>query len=439
MGVDRLRKNKGGLVFVIIVALLLFGSAIAEMGLVFRVTSKQTNQLGMDKLEVIGGKAYVTIVFSRSASQGGTCKIDQVRAAGRTFSGWNTFTIPVELNANNTVVARTMAMSQPHWVAYTIYIRITEPGESEQSSLSDNTQELDEEAPDVMGLESTGETKSAYSNLFRIFNYADGYYLIEVNATRYTIRDTEEYKEAHQAEEAAEESAPAEEADEEAAEGGVGEEEGEAYSAEDSVAGQVAKLYGNDILKYLVIPADKEIPAGMDKEVIIIRQPVENVYLSSENAYGLLEDLDLTDRLASVGLKAEDVTSDSLKKLLEKDEKDKDYLPFAGSYDDWDLKTLIKTDAGLAIQSSEILPDDEDTIEEDLENLQRLGSRSAQLELAMFIDRSRDEKNDLAKAEWYKVYGIIFDEQEKAEKLYDAAVAKASASEKEKALAELED
>ena len=61
MGVDRLRKNKGGLVFVIIVALLLFGSAIAEMGLVFRVTSKQTNQLGMDKLEVIGGELEDTI------------------------------------------------------------------------------------------------------------------------------------------------------------------------------------------------------------------------------------------------------------------------------------------------------------------------------------------------------------------------------------------
>lgn len=107
---------------------------------------------------------------------------------------------------------------------------------------------------------------------------------------------------------------------------------------------------------------------------------------------------------------------------------------YGGTYDKWDLKTMIQKKINFALESAEILPSDEKTIDKDMENLVRLGQRSAQMELAMFIDRSEDEQNDLAAAEWYKVYGVIYGQTEKAEQLYQAAVN--AASEKEKTEAE---
>ena len=43
----------------------------------------------------------------------------------------------------------------------------------------------------------------------------------------------------------------------------------------------------------------------------------------------------------------------------------------------------------------------------------------------MIVDRSEDEKDDQAKAEWIKVYGVIFGCEDQANALYDKTVQQA--------------
>ena len=181
----------------------------------------------------------------------------------------------------------------------------------------------------------------------------------------------------------------------------------------------IAGLYENEIIKYLIIPEGKEVPAGMDKEVIIISQPADKTYISSEDAFRMIADLGAEKNILATGLE---------------EFKDSDEYAWGGTCDDWDLRTFIMKKINLAIQSSEILPSDDKTLEKDLENMIRLGERSAQMDIGMFVDRSSDEKNGLAKAEWYKVYGVIYNCTDKAESLYKKAVG--AASEKEKSEAE---
>ena len=186
----------------------------------------------------------------------------------------------------------------------------------------------------------------------------------------------------------------------------------------ESISEKIAKLYENEIIKYLVIPEGREVPAGMDKEVIIISQPSEKVYISSENAMEFFKQLGAEKKIAAAGME---------------EYKESGEYAYGGTYDKWDLKTFIMNKIDLAVESGEILPSDKKTLEKDLENMIRLGERSAQLDMAMFIDRSGDEKNALAKAEWLKVYGILCNSYEKAESLYDEAVSAASEKEKEEA------
>ncbi len=384
----------------------------------------------LDKLEIKGGQAYATIRFAKP--DGGAASVDRLRANGQELSGSNVFTIPVELNANNKIVARTTAMSVPHWIEYSIFIAMDEPGKEtkeEGNDLSENLTEMDEEAPSILGLVSAGETKTDYSDLVKIFNYEGGYYLVEIDAVRDTARDTVEQrtqlelaamKEAEKPEEsAAETENEAEEA-----------EEGSSSAAVESISDKIAKLYENEIIKYLVIPEGKEVPAGLDKEVIIISQPLDKTYVSSASALEMLAALGAAENIAAVGLGEKDVTVPEIAEAMKKEDG---AVAYAGAYDDWDLRQFILQKLNFAVQSSDILPKDEKTIEEDMENLVRLGQRSAQMEMAMFIDRSEDEANSLAAAEWYKVYGVLFGCTEQAEKCYQDVIGKASEKEKEEA------
>lgn len=388
----------------------------------------------LDKLEVKNGQAYATITFKKK--NGGAASMDSLRANGQTYSGFNTFTIPVELNANNKVVGRTTAMSVPHWIEYTIFIAMDEPGKEKEDKqdVSENKTEMDEEAPEILGLEAKDETEIVYSDLIRIFNYEDGYYLIEIDAVQDTARDTLENrtqieldalakaKEKKESEENAEEPA-----EEEALE------EGGSSSAEESISDMIAQLYKNEIIKYLVIPVGKEVPAGLDKEVIIISQPLDKAYIASEEALEMISAIGAQKNITAVGLEKEDVKNEEILKRMEKEAGEDGAILYAGPFDDWDLRSFITGKMNFAVQSSLILPRDEKTLEEDMENLVRLGQRSAQLELAMFIDRSEDETNALATAEWYKAYGVLFGCADQAEALYKDVVNAASDKDKQEA------
>ena len=53
-----------------------------------------------------------------------------------------------------------------------------------------------------------------------------------------------------------------------------------------------AALYLNKVIKYLIVPENVEIPAGLDKEVIVVRQPADHVYAGSNKTISLMEDWD---------------------------------------------------------------------------------------------------------------------------------------------------
>ena len=45
------------------------------------------------------------------------------------------------------------------------------------------------------------------------------------------------------------------------------------------------------MIKYLIVPENVEIPAGLDKEVIVVRQPADHVYAGSNKTISLMEEL----------------------------------------------------------------------------------------------------------------------------------------------------
>ena len=169
------------------------------------------------------------------------------------------------------------------------------------------------------------------------------------------------------------------------------------------------KLYMGNVVKYLIVPEGAVIPAGLDKDVIVINQPVESAYVASTDALNILDKLDLTDNVTALGMEKEDCTVDSLTAALEDGS-----VTFAGKDEDTDYKALVKSQCGISILSSDILPTEEADTEAKENLLKDSAEKNSTLKIPFIVDRSADEKDANAKAEWEKAYEAIFvtDEEE---------------------------
>ena len=383
-----------------------------------------------DKVIVKGGKAYAVIRFvSTSGSQ---TEYKYVKASGGVFypTSDGKFTVPVALNANNRILGMTSKMSAAHEIEYTIYVQLkkaqsaTSTGSggslsTEEEEKDDPDSKLDKTAPEILGLEFKENIKTSGARYLKLFQYDQGVVLAEVDLRRDTVLDTDEAAKAlAQADKEAKEAPQTVQSDEPA---------DTAQITSDYVAAQ----YQGDILKYLLVPAGVELPAGLEKDYLIVSVPASNVYLMDETLAGTLDQL---GALKNVSVVPEDCENATLYDMLESGEK----LP-GGTWEKPDYRTLIKEKVALGLIGTEPLPLSEQALTERKETvpereeltaveyrnrLTKLTDRFAVLDIPLVVDRSADEPEARGQAAWLKLYGILFGKQDAAGKLYDAAIAK---------------
>lgn len=428
--------------------------------------------ISCSKITVTNGQAYATIAFS--SPYYGYVKANGNKYMANVSGGSSIFTIPVELNKNNTIIGMTTRMSVAHEISYNIFISLAaaKKGGSTSSStgfvkadgtistISTDNSKLDTTAPEIMGLEYKAETKLAYAEYFKMYHYDEGITLLEIDMTKDTERDpekqTEDDKKAEDTDTAAAEDTAAATDEEEAA--AASDSKKTSTEKAKDLTEKTKELYEGNVVKYLIVPKDVEIPAGLDKDMIVIQLPVEKTYVASEDALKLLdEQLDAAESIKAVGMEQKDCQIENIAKAME-DKK----ISFDGAFDDLDYKALVKDEIDFAILPSEFLPgnakDEEDAdaadetadtkaedqkddkddkttdekadedktpeelLKEENERLSDTAERLATLTIPMLVDRSADEKTDLAKAEWLKVYGVIFGCEDQANELFQKMV-----------------
>lgn len=422
--------------------------------------------ISCSKITVTNGQAYATIAFS--SPYYGYVKANGNKYMANVSGGSSIFTIPVELNKNNTIIGMTTRMSVAHEISYNIFISLAaaKKGGSTSSStgfvkadgtistISTDNSKLDTTAPEIMGLEYKAETKLAYAEYFKMYHYDEGITLLEIDMTKDTERDPEKQTEDDKK---AEDTDTAAATDEEEAAAASNSKKTSTEKAKD-LTEKTKELYEGNVVKYLIVPKDVEIPAGLDKDMIVIQLPVEKTYVASEDALKLLDkQLDAAESIKAVGMEQKDCQIENIAKAME-DKK----ISFDGAFDDLDYKALVKDEIDFAILPSEFLPgnakDEEDAdaadetadtkaedqkddkddkttdekadedktpeelLKEENERLSDTAERLATLTIPMLVDRSADEKTDLAKAEWLKVYGVIFGCEDQANELFQKMV-----------------
>lgn len=347
------------------------------------------------KVTVTGGQAYATITFSSPHYQ-------YVKANGNVYypsakTGSSTsFVIPVELNKNNSVVGMTTAMSTAHEIKYTIFVYIAEAAKanasarangkevtvigangSDSSKTATANKKMDEVAPEIIGLEYQSETKAEYAKYFKIYHYDQGITLLEIDMNQKTGRKAagKKWKEASE------------------------------ISGLNPAEQEQAALYLNNVVKYLIVPENAEIPAGLDKEVIVVRQPADHVYAGSNKTISLMEELGQLDKVTTVGVKKNKCKNETIKeKMTEKE------VIYAGTSGKLNYKKLVKNKCNLALLSSSVLPEKRSSkkaAKKKMTAYRKMTEKMTLLQIPVIVDRAKDEKGKDAQKEWEKVYQVI--------------------------------
>ncbi|MCC8106807.1 MAG: ABC transporter substrate-binding protein [Clostridiales bacterium] len=166
--------------------------------------------------------------------------------------------------------------------------------------------------------------------------------------------------------------------------------------------------------------------AGMDTEmvleslpddVVVLQQPIENIYLVATSAMDFFASLDALDSIRLSGTNADGWYIEEAQEAM----KAGDIL-YAGKYSAPDYELILSENCGLAIESTMIYHNPE--VQEKLETFG----------IPVLVERSSYESHPMGRTEWIKLYAVLLGLEDEAEEIFSEQAANVQAIESEESL-----
>jgi len=156
--------------------------------------------------------------------------------------------------------------------------------------------------------------------------------------------------------------------------------------------------------KYFIVPEEIE-PPKVESDVIVLKRPLDNIYLVASAVMDMFETLDALDTIRFSGQKAEGWSIPGAREAVEQGS-----ILYAGKYNMPDYELIVSEGCSLAIENNMILHSPEV-----IEKLEDFG-------IPVLIDQSSHESHPLGRAEWIKLYGILLGREEEAQAAFEEQV-----------------
>lgn len=157
-----------------------------------------------------------------------------------------------------------------------------------------------------------------------------------------------------------------------------------------------------DGTQILTVPEGKKAPDNLDESIIVMQQPVNNIYLVSSAVMDMFRELNALDTIGFSAQKAENWYVEGAKAAMENGD-----ILYAGKYSSPDYELLVSKKCSLAIENSMILHSPE--VKEMLEDF----------DIPVIIEYSSYETHPLGRVEWIKFFGALTGMEEDAEKAFE--------------------
>lgn len=158
----------------------------------------------------------------------------------------------------------------------------------------------------------------------------------------------------------------------------------------------------NDGKRFLVVPEDKEIPAGLQEDIAVIQRPVQNIYLVASASMDMFVGLDELSSIKFSGRQAKDWYIPEAVEAMEKGD-----IVYAGKYSKPDYEMLLAQKCSLVIENTMIFHSPNV-----IEQIEGMG-------IPVMIEYSNYEEHPLGRVEWVKFYGALLGCEEKAEEIFN--------------------
>lgn len=153
-----------------------------------------------------------------------------------------------------------------------------------------------------------------------------------------------------------------------------------------------------DSKQYLLVPEGAEVPVGLDEEICILQEPLDNIYLVASGVMDMFASLDAVEQIRFSGQKQENWYIQKAKDAMAAGT-----LIYAGKYSKPDYELLVSEGCDLAIENRMITHSPE--VVEMLESF----------DIPVMIEYSSYEQHPLGKVEWVKFFGALTGKEAEAE------------------------
>lgn len=166
----------------------------------------------------------------------------------------------------------------------------------------------------------------------------------------------------------------------------------------DYYEGGYKMLTVKDGTRILTVPEGMEIPQVTD-DVIVLREPVRDLYLVASAAMDMFGKLDAIDTIRLSGQEEDGWYLKEAKEAMRRGD-----ILYAGKYNKPDYELIVSEGCSLAIENV--------MITHSPEVVQMLGNFG----IPVLIDYSSYESHPLGRVEWIRFYGALLDKEEEAER-----------------------
>ncbi len=158
--------------------------------------------------------------------------------------------------------------------------------------------------------------------------------------------------------------------------------------------------------RFLVVPEGFEPPSDMDEDIVVLRRPIQNIYLAATSAMCLFDSLDALYAIAMSGTEADGWYIESARAAMESGK-----IAYAGKYSAPDYEMIVSKGCSLAIESTMI------------DHAPEVKEKLADLGVPVLVERSSYEEHPLGRTEWIKLYALLLGKYELAEGLFNEQAA----------------
>lgn len=153
--------------------------------------------------------------------------------------------------------------------------------------------------------------------------------------------------------------------------------------------------------RFLIVPEQAEAPEGLEEDIVILKQPIQDIYLVASAVMDMFCQLDGLDAISFSGQKQENWYIEDAKNAMAEGR-----LRYAGKYNRPDYEQLVSRGCRLAIENGMITH-----APEVVEKLEDFG-------IPVLMEASSYEAHPLGRVEWIKLFGALLGKEEAAERIF---------------------